>query len=628
MNFKKAINKLLILGISIGCIGVFYSIYEENKQTSLIVNEIVQCHEDNSKIDLNSIGIYNENSINSAEEYLAVAYYKLNNDEKEGAIELLKKSVSKFESNTEFTVKYVALDLLINALFEQGNNEEALEYLLEIKKFSYRELNEETINIKNLLKIAVNENGGREVIIDILKSIMENSHRLKKDVKSYYANYMGMIFAMIGEYSQSVEIFLESIGDLENIDGDLYELKSIIEIGNICSAIGQIEEAEKIYKKAIEINLRHGNISNTIMVYSYVNLYEMLIYQEKFEEFLTIAYEIDKYYEGINEITYKSSLRIRDISIAQAYIFMGEPEKAYNILKEIDTQEKNTYIDYDICINMVWGDYYYKIGEYEEALQIYEKIYFSKESLLSLRYEEMLLKRMIKTSATLGYTESQLNYRGLLSDMYEDNIKVISKDYITYIVEKYANEQKLMEASIDKAKIIIFTMIIIFITIYVLSRLVKSIKSNNIDKLTGVYNRKKFDDIFNNKFKHKNNFYIIMYDIDNFKKINDTYGHAFGDEVIKKIANIAVECSKNYGKVFRYGGEEFAVILDDYDQKKVIEIAEDIRSKVERSIWSEEVLITISLGVSCKLDTKEETFERADNNLYKAKNKGKNQVVY
>ena len=68
-----------------------------------------------------------------------------------------------------------------------------------------------------------------------------------------------------------------------------------------------------------------------------------------------------------------------------------------------------------------------------------------------------------------------------------------------------------MEASIDKAKIIIFTMIIIFITIYVLSRLVKSIKSNNIDKLTGVYNRKKFDDIFNNKFKHKNNFYIIMY---------------------------------------------------------------------------------------------------------------------
>lgn len=628
MNFKKTINVLLILVVSIVCIFVFYRIHEKNKKNSLIAKEIIQCHENNSKIDLNIIEIYDENSINSAEEYLAVAYYKLDNEEKEAAIELLKKSVSNFGGKTEFAVKYVALDLLTSTLLEQEDNEEALKYLLKIKELSYKELNEQPSSIKALLNKVINVNGGREVIIDILEYIMARPNKLKDEVKSSYANSLGMIFAMSGEYSQGIEILLQSIGDLDNIDGELYELKSIVEIGNIYSSLGQIAEAEKVYKQVIDINLENEKIVNLIMVYAYVNLYEMLIFQEKYEEFFEIAYEIEKYSEDVDEVFFKSSLRVRDISIAHAYICMSEPAKGYSILQEIHQHEKSTYVDDDIYTNIVLGDYYYQIGEYEEAFQLYESMYVSRIGLLSTRYEQMLLVRMIKASANLGDTASELKYRIILSDLYEESIQIISQDYITYIVKKYASEQKLKEASNDKGKITTFTIVIIFMTMFVVSKLIKAMKKNNIDELTGVYNRKKFDEVFDNKFKHKDDFYTIIYDIDDFKRINDTYGHAFGDEVIKEIAHIAVECSKNYGQVFRYGGEEFVVILDNYDKEKIIEIAESIRNKVARKKWNEEVLITISLGVSSKLDNKEATFERADNNLYLSKNSGKNKTTY
>ena len=187
---------------------------------------------------------------------------------------------------------------------------------------------------------------------------------------------------------------------------------------------------------------------------------------------------------------------------------------------------------------------------------------------------------------------------------------------------------ELSEAYIAKLKTNIINIIMLFSGIFILFQSLKYMKKNNLDELTGVYNRKYFSTIFNRLFKQKKNFYMIIYDIDDFKKVNDTYGHALGDEVIKSIANIAASCTKNYGKVFRYGGEEFIVILDNCNLEKVKEIAENIRSKVEENQWHEGIIITISLGISSKLDTKEETFEKADNNLYISKNNGKNRITY
>lgn len=161
------------------------------------------------------------------------------------------------------------------------------------------------------------------------------------------------------------------------------------------------------------------------------------------------------------------------------------------------------------------------------------------------------------------------------------------------------------------------------------------------DALTGIYNRGYFENILMSKFEEAENKEIqpsiLMIDIDFFKKCNDNYGHTFGDKVLNVIANVIKEVVGNRGIVCRYGGEEFAVIMDINDKQKVINIANNICRFVseEKIIYqdetkSESVSITVSIGVAFWKEGIERTqfFENADKSLYLAKRNGRNRIYY
>lgn len=128
-------------------------------------------------------------------------------------------------------------------------------------------------------------------------------------------------------------------------------------------------------------------------------------------------------------------------------------------------------------------------------------------------------------------------------------------------------------------------------------------------------------------------FSLIVIDIDNFKKVNDTYGHAFGDEVIKRIAKIIRDNKGTHGIGARYGGEEFAIILPGEMLNAAILQAERIRRAFEKTKFQTEegaeLCFSISLGVAVydrECQTASEFFEKADKALYEAKGTGKNRV--
>jgi len=158
------------------------------------------------------------------------------------------------------------------------------------------------------------------------------------------------------------------------------------------------------------------------------------------------------------------------------------------------------------------------------------------------------------------------------------------------------------------------------------------------DPLTTLYNRRYFNtsakDILNVSKKMHENLSIIMMDIDSFKKVNDTYGHTVGDEVLVKLAAKLKEISREGDVVCRYGGEEFIVLLSKTDLKSALTLAEKIReesSYIRIVSDKEEVFFfTLSLGVS-EVDTKNDVdikvaINKADEALYHAKNSGKNRV--
>ena len=149
-----------------------------------------------------------------------------------------------------------------------------------------------------------------------------------------------------------------------------------------------------------------------------------------------------------------------------------------------------------------------------------------------------------------------------------------------------------------------------------------------IDELTQVYNRKYLDEILKELIKRKK-ICLIEIDIDHFKRINDTYGHPFGDEVLKKMCSILKSNLRKDDLIIRMGGEEFLVILDVNEIDKALIVAEKLRKAIEEADF-EKTKVTSSFGVCCGNIDVENGFEKLysliDEALYKAKQNGRNQV--
>lgn len=157
------------------------------------------------------------------------------------------------------------------------------------------------------------------------------------------------------------------------------------------------------------------------------------------------------------------------------------------------------------------------------------------------------------------------------------------------------------------------------------------------DFLTGLYNRRYFfaemQSYFEKALKENESFAIAMIDIDNFKKINDTYGHENGDKAINSVADILRANTSQNDIVSRFNGEEFCVALKNVSSDKALEIFEKLRERVQNSVTTstrgEEIRFTISAGVAINYeDTLEESINQADMLLYEAKQNGRNRIVH
>lgn len=160
------------------------------------------------------------------------------------------------------------------------------------------------------------------------------------------------------------------------------------------------------------------------------------------------------------------------------------------------------------------------------------------------------------------------------------------------------------------------------------------------DTLSGLYNRRLLDAALTDKWEEcsnqKINFCLIMIDIDNFKNVNDTFGHLCGDACIASIADSMRECTEETEAMsFRYGGEEFAILLSNYSVEQMYNLSEMIRLHIEKNpiICAEEgtvLYITVSIGFCCDIPHKDSNYfeyiSMADMALRTAKQNGKNQV--
>jgi diguanylate cyclase (GGDEF)-like protein len=156
------------------------------------------------------------------------------------------------------------------------------------------------------------------------------------------------------------------------------------------------------------------------------------------------------------------------------------------------------------------------------------------------------------------------------------------------------------------------------------------------DDLTGLFNRRYLMEVLEHECARSRRYgttlSFALFDLDRFKAVNDTYGHPFGDEVLRHIASVFIVRLRQTDRVFRYGGEEFGVVFADTGLDEALRVCDELREKVSASLFRKDD-ITVGIKVSAGIATmqehmsREDLIEKADESLYAAKQGGRDRVV-
>ncbi|MFB1008988.1 MAG: sensor domain-containing diguanylate cyclase [Sulfurospirillum sp.] len=184
---------------------------------------------------------------------------------------------------------------------------------------------------------------------------------------------------------------------------------------------------------------------------------------------------------------------------------------------------------------------------------------------------------------------------------------------------------------------ILVTVLVTFIILYTINIYQKQlVQLASEDALTGLANRRKFNEHFEKLYKlYKkgvNRLTLLLIDIDDFKEVNDTFGHLIGDEALIRVADILRVELRASDMIARWGGEEFALLLVDVSPEKAMEIAQKLcqaikEDKVLTQLLQKPLTVSIGLGELSSLESQDGLVYKVDNALYEAKKAGKDQVV-
>lgn len=293
--------------------------------------------------------------------------------------------------------------------------------------------------------------------------------------------------------------------------------------------------------------------------------------------------------------------------MAKSYIGLEDYETSKSLIDEIfkDPILESFIREKSQCYDLL-GNWYLKQKQYRKAFDSYT---IAKNLVES--YNDLYLLKVIQEERCLlceRMNDFQLGFN-------------VQKEYISLLKEISERELALAAIKLD-----------------VKHNLTAVQKRANTDYLTGLYNRNYIELTTNDWLKEavvqNESIVCIVFDIDHFKWINDTYGHLFGDEVIKKVSTAASKAIGENAMIGRFGGDEFVVIIKGASLKRGISVAERIQAMIrDLEISNEGTFLTInlSMGIADNSDsmstTFNELFKRADIELYKAKQNGKNQIV-
>ncbi|WP_407535925.1 GGDEF domain-containing protein [Cetobacterium somerae] len=460
----------------------------------------------------------------------------------------------------------------------------------------------------------------------ILKKVL-NSGELSPKARLFTLNKLRVLDATSGNIVNSIKLTMEYLNLAEELNSEHDIIRAKISLSSIFNSLGGHETSIKILQDIDIENKDFPNVSRTaISIYLYLG--------ENFG-FLNNTTEGFKYLNKITpllkdqpESYQKNVLILKNLLEARLYLISNNKEAALNCLNIanplLDNLDKAFFTDLENLRLVTLESYYLKyepekfsptnLKNFIETSDFYGDITFLKIAF------KLLFQHYYDTNNFKDYSDLAKDYDEYLERVSVANNKVFSLYLIENIEhERFAKENEKLYKNIA---FLIISMVLILGAAY--KRMLYLDKKAKIDALTTIGNRLAFkEDI--NSLKSSNEYSMLLFDIDNFKKINDTYGHEFGDEVLSTIGKILKTIENKEISIYRVGGEEFAILFTHFNESFAMESCEYIRKSVENIHWKYPITVTISGGFS---KATENTYAQCDKRLYKAKGSGKNMIIY
>lgn len=613
-----------------------YKIFLQNNNEKGIIAVIAgfmgsECmqHKYTSAVQLGIRGIKLANEANDIESLIAIkgnlAGIYMAIDEHKKAIEILEEVEHTSWIGTD--ANRVAMCLNRVACEQHINNlDKALYYISYIEEYALKSPNT-TINwLIEKARVYIKKDWYDEAEEMLLESCKLCDKFEAYEFKSKSFLYLSKIDIINKRYERAIER-LKSIKKKVLDDKDLCSIKHMYNYFNL--AYKGLEDYKNAYinlEKLIEIERRVKEVQSA-------TIFSVLDEQKK--EIVEKNYKL--LYEQ-NKLIYKVGQKITS-NLNKNNIF------------KIIAKEINNVIKYDIiqiiAYNEEKNNYQYQLViEEDKIIPLNNKeVYNDSFASYSIRHKEDLIVNDVENEYQRYIEDFDKYKKHIVKDKKWKNAKItnsllfvpmIIKDKVVGVicVQRYENN------AFDLRDLTNLKILGTYIAIALdNASLYRRVKYNaNYDDLTGIFNRRKAIEKIN-KLKEKSiyfneNYYIAMVDIDNFKKINDVYGHVAGDKVLIEVANAIKNSIGENDIVGRYGGEEFIIIVKE-NNNNLINIIERIRRNIE-SLYikidnSNVINVTASIGVK-RFDmnnrTLEENIALADKSLYEAKTSGKNKVVY
>lgn len=564
----------------------------------------------------------------TAEEYFILGYYEYKNYEDEKAIQHLHQSMELYTDSTDSFIK-----LATGVYLAVMNGDDVTQTIQQmdqiISELSVEDWNKNRQMIFTYFGYIMDKSEGRRYLIPVLKDILTKQEELSLEVRLNARNYLCVSYAAGGRYANALEQCLKVISLAESNNNTYYAAKAYVDMAAIYNAMDRFEMAQEWATRMVDFENESDQETAFIQSYAIQNILQALYGQNKIEEGQPYLQRLESMYPKFRDYEVAAFQAVANLYQAKAYLNQGEIQNAKVLLEDteriLELTTNSTALNVKTLYLMVEGQYLIALGEYEQASTILLEAYHMSEENAS--YNKNILKNLVNIYQETGQKKLFKKYYAKLLELYERENEQLNDDYCQYTVQKYYSDieniklqNKILQTRTSWVAAIACAL---FISSYAVMKVIYVKRVNRIDGLSRCYNRNYFDKQYL-KVRSKQPMQLVMFDIDDFKKVNDHYGHVCGDDVLRQLGSIVKRVVGNKGKVFRYGGEEFVILTRMQSIEETYVLAEAIRTTVEKASWYPVDSITISLGIADTTRTSGDLIKAADDRLYHSKENGKN----